>query len=414
MHVLIVSDAYLPSRTSVAILLYELSQTFIEQDVSVDIIVPNPNQEEDLVFHVHDGCRIISVKAFRTKDLGYVRRTLSELLNPWLMWRKLKKDRRFIGGKYSGVIWYSPSIFWGPLIKKLKQQFLCQSYLILRDLFPDWALHLGILRKGPTFFFLKAIERYQYAQANTIGLQSPNNLEYFRKHNSHVKAKIEVLWNWARPLSSIPIKPCSIRIKETILKDRVIFVYTGNIGIAQGLELLLQILEKFKESPDIGFLFVGRGSEMNVLSEFIRIQRIKNALIVDEIDPFEIPSLLSQCHVGLLFLDGRHQTHNIPGKFVTYMQSGLPVLGLVNPGNDLLELILKYQIGAVDDEIDLARISNKIESLSQNEEERRGMGFRSKILATEFFSSKLTVSAILKGLLNQSTSVLTLNSDDLE
>ena len=400
MHVLIVSDAYLPSRTSVAILLYELSQTFIEQGVSVDIVVPNANQEEDILFHTHDDCRIISVKAFRTKDVGYVRRTLSELLNPWLMWRKLKKDHQFISGKYSGVIWYSPSIFWGPLIKKLKQQFLCQSYLILRDIFPDWALHLGILRKGPTFFFLKAIERYQYAQANTIGLQSPNNLEYFRKHNPHVRAKLEVLWNWVRPLSSIPIKPCSILIKETILKDRVIFVYTGNIGVAQGLELLLQILEKFKESPDIGFLFVGRGSEMKILSEFIGIQKIKNALIVDEIDPFEIPSLLSQCHVGLLFLDRRHQTHNIPGKFVTYMQSGLPVLALVNPGNDLLELIPGYRIGAVDTGADLTGLIAKIKALFENERERNEMRSRSKILASDLFSSQLAAESIIKGLLN--------------
>jgi len=62
-------------------------------------------------------------------------------------------------------------------------------------------------------------------------------------------------------------------------------------------------------------------------------------LFYDEIDPDEIPGLYAQCHVGIVALDPRHKTHNIPGKFLSYMQSGLPVLASINPGNDLVELI---------------------------------------------------------------------------
>jgi hypothetical protein len=50
----------------------------------------------------------------------------------------------------------------------------------------------------------------------------------------------------------------------------------------------------------------------------------------DEIHPDEIPGLYAQCHVGMVALDPRHKTHNIPGKFLTYMQSGLPVLANIN------------------------------------------------------------------------------------
>jgi len=64
----------------------------------------------------------------------------------------------------------------------------------------------------------------------------------------------------------------------------------------------------------------------------------------------------AQCHVGIVSLDPRHKSHNIPGKFLTYMQSGLPVLANVNEGNDLSGLILDERVGLVCE-------SNRVEEL---------------------------------------------------
>ncbi|MDD2878988.1 MAG: hypothetical protein PHQ58_00995 [Rhodoferax sp.] len=44
-------------------------------------------------------------------------------------------------------------------------------------------------------------------------------------------------------------------------------------------------------------------------------------------------------------LDPRHKTHNIPGKFLSYMQSGLPVLATINAGNDLADVIQTERVG---------------------------------------------------------------------
>jgi hypothetical protein len=69
--------------------------------------------------------------------------------------------------------------------------------------------------------------------------------------------------------------------------------------------------------------------------------------LLDEIDPDEIPDLYAQCQVGLVALDPRHRSHNIPGKFLTYMQSGLPVLANVNASNDLAGMIREHRVGQV-------------------------------------------------------------------
>lgn len=395
MHVLIVTDAYFPSRTSVAVLLYELSQTFIQEKVSVSIIVPSATQIEPIIFMEQEGCQIISVKALPTKDLNYARRTLNEFMNPWMIWRTLKQSSQFSKLHIDGVIWYSPSIFWGPLVKRLKRYFQCRSYLILRDMFPDWALHLGIIKKGLPYLFLKTVERYQYQQADTIGIQSPNNLLYFQKHHPSVKAKLEVLWNWARPLDTIAKAPCSIDVSKTPIAGRVIFVYAGNIGVAQGMQTFLRLIESLKSNLDIGFLIVGRGSEAEVIKQHVFQQDLHNAVVFDEIAPFEIPGLFEQCDVGLMFLDRRHQTHNIPGKFVTYLQSGLPVLAIVNPGNDLLELIPSYKIGVADDGDDLLVLRRKVLVLAKQVREDIEITDRSKALANSLFESKVISRQIL-------------------
>ena len=396
MHVLIVTDAYFPARTSVAVLLYELAQTFLEDQVQVTMIVPSATQAQALIFQEQEGCTVIYVRALQTKDVNYARRTFSEFVNPWLIWRKLKSNSRFTNLSVDGVIWYSPSIFWGPLVKQLKLFFGCKSYLILRDMFPDWALHLEVIKKGLPYQFLKSVEHYQYQQADTIGIQSPNNVMYFQQHQSDISAKLEVLWNWARPLNAISKTQCSIDISQTSIDGRIVFVYAGNIGVAQGMQAFLQLTESLKTNSDIGFLIVGRGSEATQIRGAIAQKQLNNCVVFDEISPFEIPSLFEQCDVGLMFLDRRHQTHNIPGKLVTYLQSGLPVLAAVNPGNDLLTLVPQYGIGEVYAGNDPEKFTLLALALAnQVRKEKSAIEERCKALANSLFGSKQIAHQIL-------------------
>jgi glycosyltransferase involved in cell wall biosynthesis len=119
------------------------------------------------------------------------------------------------------------------------------------------------------------------------------------------------------------------------------------MGVAQGVDTLLMLAASMRKNPDIGFVFVGRGTEFKRMQSFIRDQGLDNTLLLDEIDPDEIPALYMQCHIGIVALDSQHKTHNIPGKFVSYMLAGLPVLAKINPGNDLVKLIESEGVGKV-------------------------------------------------------------------
>jgi glycosyltransferase involved in cell wall biosynthesis len=342
MHILIISDAYPPMRTSCATQIYDLAQAFIEQSHQVSIVIPSHSQKKSVEISNADGPTVYSVRCFKTKDVGYARRTLAEFINPFIIGFHLKRNSNFIGQKIDGIAWYSPTIFWGPIVKQLKRQFACKAYLILRDIFPDWAKDLGLIKSDLVFNFLKQIERFQYKQADCIGVQSPNNISYLQKNNKQIAAPIEVLWNWMGITNS---KKSSIVISDGPLKGRNIFVYSGNLGIAQGIDCLIDLVRQLKDNKDIGFIFVGRGSEKPRFEEAVKKFNIQNVLIYDEIPPEEICGLYEQCDFGLLTLDSRHQTHNIPGKFLSYMQAKLPVFSIINPGNDLEIIIKERQLG---------------------------------------------------------------------
>ncbi len=343
MRLVLVADTYPPLRTSGAVQLRDLSREFSRQGHNLTVLLPSPDQHAPWVLEYMDGVQVMRLKAPRTKDIGYVRRTLGEFTMPFAMLRQFRKSP-LSSERWDGVVWYAPSIFHGALASALKSRSNCKGYLIIRDIFPEWAVDMGLMRRGLPYQFFDAVARYQYSVADVIGVQTPGNLEYFDRWRQPPGRKLEVLQNW---LDKPAKARCPIRVNETQLAGRKVFVYAGNMGVAQGMDILLDLAEKLHHRMDVGFLFVGRGSDASRLRASAEDRKLDNVLFYDEIHPDEIPDLYSQCSAGIVSLDPRHKSHNIPGKFLTYMQSGLPVLANVNAGNDLAQMIRHEQVGQV-------------------------------------------------------------------
>ncbi|WP_375191702.1 glycosyltransferase family 4 protein [Marinobacter sp.] len=342
MKIVLIADTFPPLRTSGAVQLRDLSREFVRQGHSLTVMLPSPGMKDTWALEDYDGVQLLRLRAPRTKDINYVQRTLGELLMPFAMLRNLRKSPLAEAG-WDGVVWYAPSIFFGPLASSLKKASGCKGYLIVRDIFPEWAVDMGLMGRGLPYKFFRAVARYQYSVANVIGIQTPGNAGYFDDWRKGDGRSLEVLQNW---LADAPVGNCSIDIGQTSLAGRKVFVYAGNMGVAQGMGILLDLAEALRERRDIGFLFVGRGSDARKLAASAESRSLDNVLFHDEIDPDEIPGLYAQCHVGLVALHPSHKTHNIPGKFLTYMQSGLPVLASINGGNDLAALIREEKVGA--------------------------------------------------------------------
>ena len=394
MKLALVADTFPPLRSSGAVQLRDLSREFERQGHQLTVLIQATNQAEPWKVEPNGNIDVIRLKSPKTKDVSYVRRTLSEFMMPFVMGRNFRKSP--LGSrKFDGVIWYSPSIFLGPLVKRLRADSNCPSYLIIRDIFPEWAVDMGLMGRGLPYRMLKAVADFQYSVADTIGVQTPGNLALLHSTSSAMSGRIEVLHNW---LTSNPDTGCSIQIDATSLAGRKIFVYAGNMGIAQGMPILLDLAAALEERKDIGFVFVGRGSDADRLRASAKARQLDNVLFFDEIDPDEIAGLYAQCHVGLVALDPRHQTHNIPGKFLSYLQSGLPVLATVNAGNDLIDVIVDNRVGFVSTDNSATILAGLARGLADESVGNPTVAARSKKLARTMFSSEAAVNQIVKAL----------------
>lgn len=390
MRIVLVADVFPPLRSSGAVQLRDLSREFARQGHDITVLVASPDLKEEWRIDTWKGVRIVRLRTPKTKDVGYVRRTIGEFLMPYAMLRNLRKSP-LAKERWDGVVWYSPTIFLGPIANSLKQASRCPSYLIIRDIFPEWAVDMGLMGRGLPYRFFRSVAKYQYSVADVIGVQTPGNLAYFEDIGRQCTPQLEVLHNW---LADAPDTGCSVLVKNTHLAGRKIFVYAGNMGIAQGMDILLDLADRLRSRRDVGFLFVGRGSDARRLRDQAKVRKLDNVVFSDEIDPDEIPGLYAQCHVGLVALDPRHKTHNIPGKFLSYMQSGLPVLASINAGNDLVDLIYEKQVGAacIDQSVDtLAALAGQL--LAQLDQDP-AIAERCKALAADMFSSKAAVRQV--------------------
>ena len=394
MQIALIADTFPPLRTSGAVQLRDLTREFARQGHALTVLLPSPDQQEPWLLEKLDGIQVLRLKAPRTKEIGYIRRTLAELIMPFAMLRQLRKSP-LASECWEGVVWYAPSIFHGPLARTLKKSSNCKGYLIIRDIFPEWAVDMGLMGRGLPYLFFDLVARYQYSVADVIGVQTPGNKAYFKQWRKQPGRTLEVLQNW---LDKPALAFCSIRLNETPLAGRKVFVYAGNMGVAQGMDILLDLVEKMRVRPDVGFLFVGRGSDAARLEVAAKERHLNNILFYDEIHPDEIPDLYAQCNAGIVALDPRHKSHNIPGKFLTYMQSGLPVLATVNAGNDLAKLIRHENLGQVCETNQIEQLFSLANMLLTQIDTDTNLSRRCRLLFDREFSVEQAVRQIVASL----------------
>lgn len=396
MRIALVADTFPPLRTSGAVQLRDLSKEFARQGHALTVLLPSSDQDEPWSLEEIDGFQVLRLRAPRTKEIGYLRRTFAEFAMPFTMLRHFHKSP-LANERWDGVVWYAPSIFHGPLAHALKKSSDCKGYLIIRDIFPEWAVDLGLMGRGLPYRFFNAVARYQYAVADVIGVQSHGNQAYFDQWRQQSGRTLERLHNW---LDKPAKARCPIRLNETQLAGRKLFVYAGNMGVAQGMDILLELAEKLRHRTDVGFLFVGRGSDASRIKASSKARKLDNVLFFDEINPDEIPDLYAQCNAGIVALDPRHKSHNIPGKFLTYIQSGLPVLANVNSGNDLAKMIRDEEVGQVCESNQVAELLQLTEKLlTQIDTQADDLAKRCRSLFEREFAVDKTVRQIVTALM---------------
>lgn len=395
MQLLLIVDDYLPHSIKVAAkMMHELALEFKSQGHIVTVLTPKPAQKKQLVVENFEGINVLYFKSGQIKNTGKIKRAVNETLLSFFAWQACKSY--FANHKFDQIIYYSPSIFWGPLVKKLKTKWACQSYLILRDIFPQWTVDNGLIKKHSLIHrYFSFFEKINYSAATTIGVMSPSNLFYFQQRFTDIE-KFDILYNWAAN-EETPVANGKHRI-ELGLENKIVFFYGGNIGHAQKMIYLVDLAKEFKSDTKVHFLFVGKGDEVELILKEKEEHGLSNLTYLPPVDQNTYFEMLNEFDIGLFSLHPDHKTHNFPGKLLGYMSYSKPILGCVNPGNDLKEMVNDAKAGIIVDSGNKRDLIKAALRLAESNRLRNEMGNNGKKLLVEIFSVQNAYKQIINKL----------------
>ncbi len=388
---LLIVDDFLPHSTKVAAkMMYDLAISLKNQGNDVLVLTPLSSLDKNFELRDVQGVNVLFFKSGRIKNLSKVRRAINETLLSYRAWKNCQTY--FAKNRFDGIVYYSPSIFWGNLVGKLKKQYQVKSYLILRDIFPQWTIDNGLMRKNSLIHkYFKYFERINYTQADKIGVMSNANKQWCVANFLNPE-KFEVLPNWTR-INPTVTQTDSLR-KKLHLEDKVIFFYGGNIGHAQDMDNLMQLAIQMKNNEKAHFLFVGKGDEVELILERKKEYHLNNVTYIPSVNQEEYFRMLSEIDVGLFNLHPDHKTHNFPGKLLGYMEYSKPILGCVNPGNDLKTVITNAKAGFIFDKSEQTAFFQATESLINSSDLRTEMGKNGFLLLKKTFDVKEVASRL--------------------
>lgn len=348
MNVIFLTMVQMPSLSGRGIYV-DLLRHFSNQGHNVYVVFPRERRlgKPTETFEA-DGAHFLGVRTLNLTKTNVVEKGVGQVLVESQFKQAIRK---FWGNEHFDLILYStPPITLMGAVKYLKEHNpQAKSYLLLKDIFPQNAVDLGMMLtsgpKGILYKFFRRKEKDLYRVSDYIGCMSPANVEFVLKHNSEVDpSKVEVAPN------SIELKVGSLesdesgerkatndglRSKYGLPLDKPVFIYGGNLGKPQGIPFLIKCLDANACRTDCHILIIGSGTELPMLKDWYNNTKPQSVTVMDGLPKDEYDQLVCGCDVGLVFLDHRFTIPNFPSRLLCYLENKMPVLCVTDPNCDM-------------------------------------------------------------------------------
>lgn len=283
-----------------------------------------------------DGVKILNVRTLNVQKTNVVEKGLGTILLENQFKNAIKKHLKNLSVDL--ILYSTPPITFTNVVKYLKKKNPnAISYLLLKDIFPQNAVDLGMFSKGSLFYkYFRRKEIGLYKHSDYIGCMSPANVKFVVKHNDFVDSnRVEVAPNSLELIDTAPIEKKVIRRKYHLPLDKPIFIYGGNLGKPQGIDYLIKCLDANKHRTDCHFLIVGKGTEYKKLENWYHIANTSNISLFASLPKEDYDLLVQSCDVGLIFLDHRFLIPNYPSRLLSYLEYKIPILAATDVNTDI-------------------------------------------------------------------------------
>jgi len=329
----------------------DLLQEFIKAGHTVCCISPVERRAQQETTLLQFGKnRILRLKIGNIQKTNLIEKGISTVCIEPLFIKGIRKY--FSDIKFDLVLYATPPITFANVIRFVKKRDGAKSYLMLKDIFPQNSVDLGMLRKtgikGLIYRYFRAKEKKLYTLSDGIGCMSPANCRYLLKHNPEIdSAIVEVCSNSinVQDLSLTDPERREMRQKYGIPLDKKVFVYGGNLGRPQDVAFIVRCLQACAALEDVYFVIAGSGTDRHILEQYVQKEAPQHVKLMGHLPKDEYDRMVACCDVGLIFLDHRFTIPNFPSRLLSYMQAGLPVLACTDPNTDIGQVITEGGFG---------------------------------------------------------------------
>jgi glycosyltransferase involved in cell wall biosynthesis len=388
----------LPNYFSSSNLYLDLAVEFKNHGHNVFVLAPSKKKEET-GRHIHNGINIILVKSLKQTGVkSFLLKGLAQILLPYQFMMAYQKY--LTNNSFDLILMPTPPI---TLIKFVcfakKRNTKAKFYLILRDIYPQGAADIGLVKSKFVYSFLRRLEIKTYEMADFIGCMSQGNIDYVFSKNSFLeKGKLFLLPNWQKNEFLSSSNDNEIKDKYD-LEGKFIVLFGGTIGYAQRIENIIKLASYCEKYENVKIVIIGNGVKKKYLQKLIYESRLQNIILFDHMSRFDYLSFAKEADIGFITIDERFTVPTIPSKTVSYFSLSLPVLAVIDPHTDYPNLLKKSNAGLWSfggNDIDLF---NNFDRLYQNEKLRKEMGENGR----RYFERHLTSLKAYENIINHIT-----------
>lgn len=326
----------------------DLLREFVKNSHNITVVAPAERRfNEETNFKKFDGYNVLRVKIGNMQKTNVIEKGITTITLERKFMSAIKKYCS--DTKFDLVMYSTPPITFTKVVNYIKKRDGAKSYLLLKDIFPQNAVDLGMFSEKSLFHkYFRSKEEKLYKASDYIGCMSQANVDYIINHNPYVDPGIvhispnsrNLVWNDIDE----SLKP-EFREKYSIPKDVTVFLYGGNLGRPQGIPFLIECLRANADKSDRFFVICGAGTEYGKLKAYIDENKPSNVILINNLPKEEYEEFVSSCDVGLIFLDHRFTIPNFPSRILSYMQKKMPVLACTDPNTDMGKIITENGFG---------------------------------------------------------------------
>lgn len=355
------------------------------------------DQKKDTHRFSQEGLNILpirlSITLFKCRYIKGLVSLLIEFLILCTLKTKLKKQN------FDLLLYATPPIMYTHILRFCKKNYRCINFLMLKDIFPQNAVDEGLISKRSIMYqYFRNKEKKLYQLSDYIGCMSKRNIRYLLNKNPEIpKSKVLLFPNSIelRSINTIQETRKGIRKKLGIYEEKVVFVFGGNLGIAQGIPFLIQLIRALADHPLAYFLIVGSGTHMDKMKELAQSQ--ENVQYVERLPRNEFDLLLTECNVGIVSLGGMYTIPNFPSRILSYMESALPILAITDRVTDVRILLEKEaKCGLWSLYKDLPSTVRNIEAFVNSEQMRLNMGWNGRKYCERHYDCNISINILEK------------------